>query len=115
MHELAICRGIITQVTAIAAEHNAQHVDRIYLKIGPLSGVEPDLLRSAFPIASARSVASDAALVIQSLPIRVHCKSCHAESEVAINKIICGHCGDWQTELVSGDELLLERVELEIH
>ena len=115
MHELAICRGIISQVSAIAAEHNAQQVDRIYLKIGPLSGVEPDLLRSAFPIASARSVASRATLVIHSLPVRVRCKSCNSESEVSINKMLCSQCGDWQTELISGDELLLERVELETH
>ena len=113
MHELAICRSIIDQVTAIAVEHNAQQVDRIYLKIGPLSGVEPDLLRSAFPIASARSVASKAVLEIDSSPVRVRCKSCNAESEVAINKMICSRCGDWQTQVISGDELLLERVELE--
>jgi hydrogenase nickel incorporation protein HypA/HybF len=115
MHELAICRGIIDQVSAIAADHNAQHVDRIFLKIGPLSGVEPELLRSAFPIASAQTVASDATLVIQSLPVRVRCKSCSAESEVTINKMLCSQCGDWQTELLSGDEMLLERIELETH
>ena len=80
-----------------------------------MSGVEPELLRFAFPIASAQTVASDATLVIQSLPVRVRCKSCSAESEVTINKMLCGHCGDWQTELLSGDEMLLERIELETH
>jgi len=115
MHELAICRGLVNQVSAIAAEHNAQNVDKIFLKIGPLSGVEPDLLRSAFPIASAESIAAKATLIIQSLPVRVRCKICHTESEVLINRMLCGQCGDWQTELISGDELLLERVELEVH
>lgn len=112
MHELSICQSLISQVSDIAAEHNATEVENIYLQIGPLSGVEPELLQSAFPFASADTVAEQATLIISSLPIRVRCKTCLGESEASINKLVCGLCGDWQTELLAGDELLLERVEM---
>jgi len=112
MHELSICQSLLKQVGNIAAEHHASAVENIYLQVGPLSGVEPDLLQSVFPIASADTVAERAKLIISSMPIRVRCRTCSAESEASINRLVCGHCGDWQTELLTGDELLLERVEM---
>lgn len=113
MHELSVCQSIIDQVTQVAEQHRGSAVDKIYLQVGPLSGVEPQLLRSAFPIARVNSVASHAELVINTLPVRVVCTVCGAESEVTPNRLLCGSCGDWQTKLVSGDELLLERIELQ--
>lgn len=113
MHELAVCQSIVDQVSHIAAEHQSSFIEKIYLQIGPLSGVEPDLLQSAFPLACANTAAAKAKLVINTIPIRVRCKSCHAESEVSANRLVCSTCGDWQTTLISGNEMLLERVELQ--
>jgi len=101
------------QVAALAREHGACAVSKITLRIGPLSGVEAHLLQQAFPLASAGGVAQEAALVIESLPVRVRCRECGAESEVKPNHLVCGECGAWKTQLLSGDELLLASVELE--
>jgi hydrogenase nickel incorporation protein HypA/HybF len=30
-----------------------------------------------------------------------------------MNRLLCGACGDWHTQVIGGDELLLESVELE--
>jgi hydrogenase nickel incorporation protein HypA/HybF len=53
MHELAVCQGLMNQVEQIAQRENAERVTRILLRVGPLSGVEPQLLIDAFSIASA--------------------------------------------------------------
>lgn len=113
MHELSVCQGLIKQVSQIAAEHNATHVEKIYLQVGPLAGVEPALLQTAFPIARINSLAEQAEMFIQTVPIRVRCKTCSAESEASVNNLTCLACGDWQTELLSGDELLIERIEMQ--
>lgn len=112
MHEMSICQGLLNQVTQIAAEHHATAVKKIYLQVGPLSGVEPDLLQNIFPIARSNTISANAELVIQLLPIKVKCRRCAAESNATINKLVCAECGDWHTELISGDELLLQRVEI---
>lgn len=112
MHELAICQGLINQLDRIAAENNARQVEKIYLHIGPLSGVVPELLQSAFSIASADTVADQAQLIIEAMPIRIYCSQCDSESDVRANRLVCAQCGNWQTTLISGDELLLQRVEL---
>jgi len=52
-------------------------------------------------------------MFIKTMPIRVRCKTCKEESETTLNNLSCTACGDWQTELLSGDELLIERVEIQ--
>ena len=113
MHELAVCQDIIAQVEQLATEHKARAIHSISLEIGPLSGVEAALLEAAFPIASAGTVAEQAQLEITAMVITVKCNECHKQSEASANKLICEHCGSWQTRLVSGDEMLLKRIEMD--
>ena len=112
MHELSLCQALLGEVARSASAHDAVRVSRIVLRLGPLSGAEAALLRNAFPIAAAGSVAEGAELAIEEQPIRVHCQACGADSDAVANRLICGECGDWRTRLVSGDELLLASVEL---
>lgn len=112
MHELSVCQAMLREVARVAAGRDAAAVRRIVLRLGPLSGVEPDLLAEAFPLARAGTVADGAELVIERLPIRVRCDTCGAETEAAANRLLCAACGDWRTRLISGDELLLVSVEL---
>jgi len=115
MHELAICQSLMEQVESIAHERDAKRVTSITIGMGPLSGVEFQLLKNAYPIASAGTVAEDAELVIEHLPIRVRCNQCGSESDALPNKLTCKQCGDWRTTLISGDEMMLMSLELEKH
>lgn len=113
MHELSVCQGMLSQMQAIAAEHGARAITGVTVQVGPLSGVEPELLVQAFSIASAGGIADGAELKVDTLPIRVHCERCGAQTDATANRLLCGVCGDWHTRLLSGDELLLASVELE--
>ena len=112
MHEFAVCQGMLTQIEAIAAEQQAAAVDMITVQIGPLSGIESHLLTQAFPLAAAGTVAEKAELIVETLPIKVKCQTCGAETEAKPNRLVCGQCGDYHTQLLSGDEMLLASLEL---
>ncbi len=112
MHELAICRQMLKQVTQIAAANDALSVASISVRIGPLSGVESHLLKQAFPFAASGSVAEKAQLLIESMPVRVRCGQCGSETDARTNDLSCANCGDYHTQLLSGDELLLIGLEL---
>jgi hydrogenase nickel incorporation protein HypA/HybF len=114
MHELSICQALLDQVERIAVEHGASAVERILLRVGPLSGVEGSLLRHAYPLAAAGTIAENAELVIEAAPVRVACSDCGAETDAIPNRLLCGDCGSYKTRLVSGDELLLANLELTI-
>lgn len=113
MHELAVAQALVEQVNAVILQNNASSASLIRVRIGPLAGVVPELLGSAFPLAAAGSRMEHAVLDLVAAPIKVRCQTCGTETEAAMNRLICGACGDWHTQVVSGDELLLESVELE--
>ena len=113
MHELVVAQALVEQVDAVIDQHGATQASLIRVRIGPLAGVVPELLATAFPLAAAGSRMEHAALEFAHAPIRVRCQTCGAETEAAMNRLICGACGDWHTQIISGDELLLESVELE--
>ena len=112
MHELAVCKALVTQVTEIA-RRRAARVSAVHVGIGPLAGIEPHLLEQAYPFASAGTAAAGSRLMVALMPLRVRCSHCGAESAPPLDRLRCEACGDWQTELLSGDEMLLQSVELD--
>ena len=112
MHELSICMALMEQVERIAREHQARSVERIVLQVGPLSGVEGELLKRAWPLAAIGTLAENAELVIETAAVQVSCTQCGEVSEVVPNRLLCSACGDFRTRLVSGDEMLLANLEL---
>jgi hydrogenase nickel incorporation protein HypA/HybF len=113
MHELSICQALIDQVEQLARDNQATTVTAIWLQVGPLSGAEIPLLEHAYPVAAAGTLAEHAALTIEAAPIRVRCRTCGEESAATANRLLCGICNDYRTELVSGDEMILSRLEFE--
>jgi len=113
MHELAVCQALIGEVDAVARANRAAAVTDIYVSIGPLSGVEAALLYRAFPLAAAGTVASGADLHIEETPVRVRCGECGVETTTVANRLVCGSCGDWRPAVISGDEMLLQRVAMQ--
>jgi hydrogenase nickel incorporation protein HypA/HybF len=113
MHELSICLALLSEVEAIARARGARCVLRIAVDVGALSGVEAPLLERAFTIARAGTIAAGARLELRTPALRVRCRRCDREWETAEHHLVCDACGDFQTELSSGDELLLRQVEME--
>jgi hydrogenase nickel incorporation protein HypA/HybF len=89
-------------------------VEKVYLQVGPLSGIEPKLLRNAYPLAAAGTVAANAELIIETSEIVVTCSQCNAKTEAQANRLICSACGDFRTNIVSGDEMILQRLEMNL-
>ena len=112
MHELSLCEDLLEQVEAIARAHGAERIASITVRIGPLSGIEPMLLESAFSIGRVGTLAEEAELRMEQQPVRVVCQSCGAESQTSASHLICASCGSYDTKLLSGDELILASVEL---
>lgn len=112
MHELAVCQALVQQLESVSAANGGGTVELVRLRIGPLSGIEATLLRHAFPLAAAGTVADGAELLIEVAPVVVHCNECGVDSDAAPNRMLCGACGGYRVRMISGDEMLLESVEL---
>ena len=100
MHELAVCQALIEQVERVARDNAARRILSITVSVGPLSGIEAKLLEHAYPLAAAGTVAEEATLVVVTVPVRVRCRTCKAETEAASNRLLCGTCHDWQVDVI---------------
>jgi hydrogenase nickel incorporation protein HypA/HybF len=112
MHEFSIGQALMERIEAEAAARGATAVHRVRLTIGDQSGVEPDLLTTAFDILKEHGLCHGAALDIERVPARWACSSCGRD--IPPGEILrCGACGAI-ARLVSGDEIVLAQLEMEV-
>jgi hydrogenase nickel incorporation protein HypA/HybF len=112
MHEYSIVTSLIATAEARAREHGATAIHRLALRIGELSGVEADLLSSAFELARTGTLCADASLEVERVPVTWACRACGTPiSPGAVLR--CPACGA-PARLVSGDEIVLAQMELEV-
>jgi len=112
MHELSIAQALVEQVEEIVKREGAAGVESVKVSVGGLSGVEPDALDLAFPVATEGTLADGATLVIEKIPAVLTCRSCKQVSHPELAFMICEQCGSTDVELKGGRELLLTAVEL---
>ena len=111
MHEYSLVQAMVDRVEQEARARKAVAVHRLAVRIGALSGVEPELLASAFTLCR-QGILADAELDILRAEAAWACGSCGATIPVG-GILRCSACGA-PAKLVSGDEIMLERIEMEV-
>lgn len=116
MHELALLTSVVRAVErAIAGPDGSGAVPSVVaLRVGVLSGADPEALASAWPLALAGSPVEGARLVIEEVVAAVWCPGC--ERDVEIDEFFGLHCPvcDRPTgDLTAGRELEIAYVEVE--
>ena len=114
MHELSIALSILDLATEEAECRGGARVLAVHLKLGSLSGVYPNALRSAFEMAREGHLLPDAELVIVEVPVAVYCPACAAEHAIAtFPELRCPVCGTATPQIVRGRELEVVALEIE--
>ena len=111
MHEYSIVQALLDRVDHEAVIHGASRVHRVRIAIGELSGVEVDLLRTAYDTIRCHTCCQDAHLEVRRVNARWACAKCDTEIPRG-HPLRCPECGG-RARLVSGDEILLDRIEME--
>ena len=113
MHELSIALSILDLAGEEASRRGARVV-AVHLKLGPLSGVVKEALESAYALAREGTPMASAALVIEEVPLVVHCPICAADRTLdAVQPLCCSACGAATNDIVSGRELEVSALEIE--
>ena len=112
MHEYSIVQALLDRVDGEARARGATAVHALSIRIGELSGVEVDLLATAYEMFRAHTICESAALEIQAVPAQWACGPCGAP--IRRGAILrCPHC-DAPATLVQGAEIMLDRIEMEV-
>lgn len=113
MHELSIAMALVEQLKTAAEREKALRITSVTISVGAISGADPDALEFAFKTAAEESPAAGAALVIEKIPARVHCRACGKDGEPRAHLIACRYCESTDIELTGGRELMLKNMEIE--
>jgi hydrogenase nickel incorporation protein HypA/HybF len=114
MHELSIALSLLEVAEEeIEKQGGGSRVAALYLRVGPLSGIVPEALTSAYELACERTPFEGSRLVFEEVPIVIFCPKCNAERPVhSVQNICCVECNTPSAEIVHGRELLLSALEL---
>lgn len=115
MHEYSLARDVAAQVVRIARANYGKRVIEVVIEAGPLSGIEPVLLQSAFEQCTAATELHGTQLTIRDVPLVIRCRSCAQVSSLQDFLFVCPTCGSASVEVVSGDKLMLRHIELIQH
>jgi len=110
MHELSIADAVVEIVTRHAG---GRRVTKVELRVGHLRQVVPSALEFAFELVAQGTPAEGAELAVEEVPANVRCTSCGADSTLRAFPARCPACGSLDAEVTSGEELLVDALELE--
>jgi len=113
MHELSIAESALGAALDHARQAGASQIRLLVIRVGALSGVDPEALQSAFAVILPGSPAEGAAVQIDEVPALAYCAGCKQEFEPDTQLVFeCPVCGRLSTEVRRGRELDLVRLEM---
>lgn len=113
MHEYSIVQSLIDTCQVHAKENNAKRVTKVVVKIGVMSGIEPQLLKTAFDTFKEETICDGAEFILNIQKVIVFCKSCQKETTLEQLEYLCPHCQSSALNITDGEEMYLMQLELE--
>ena len=113
MHEYSIVQSLLDSCEENARKNNSTKVTKVVVKIGVMSGVEPDLLQTAFDTFKDGTMCQDCEFIINIQPIVIKCHKCSIESILSKNEYACPKCQSIELDVIDGEDMYLMQLELD--
>ncbi len=116
VHEVSIALSMMDELTRIAKENDAKSITSVNLRIGRSSGIVIDSLKFAFDaIKLENSLIASAEIHIEDVPLRYKCSECEKDFELeSIHFPSCPFCKSFRLKILSGEEMDIANMELEV-
>jgi hydrogenase nickel incorporation protein HypA/HybF len=116
MHEFSICEGIIENVLIELgrAGYENSRIVKTKIKVGDMHQIVPDTLSFAYETLTKDTALERSVLEIEMVPVTCTCGSCGRSGEIIPPLFRCSSCGSGDIAIVTGRELIIESMEVEI-
>ena len=112
MHEYSLIQALVERVETEARARAAAAVHRLEVRIGEMAGVDVELFKTAYLTFRERTICEHAELAVQVVPVAWACEGCGG-AIAAGGPLRCPHCHA-PARMVGGDEIILDRIEMEV-
>jgi hydrogenase nickel incorporation protein HypA/HybF len=113
MHEASIAQNVLDIAINTATENSAIKINKVCLKIGQLTAIEENSLKFAFDALKEDTMAANAELLIEHIPIVGKCNNCGKKDTYSEMFFSCSNCGSYKMEILSGEELSIKEIEVD--
>ena len=113
MHEQSIVESLLTLALENAEKANAGKIHKINVVIGELAGAVDESMEFYFNFLRKGTKAEEATLEFKHIPTQLHCRKCNKTFTAKDLDFRCPDCQETQVDIVAGQELYLESLEVE--
>lgn len=114
MHEFAIVQSLIEVACREVEARGIKRVISLKASVGSLRHVEPQNLEFLYHHCTKGTLLEGSELIVESQGVTVRCQHCGRTFEVVGGSFVCPQCGVADVNVLSGDEHILEEMEVEI-
>jgi hydrogenase nickel incorporation protein HypA/HybF len=111
MHEMKLVENMVDILEKEVSDLAVGHVKKIYLEIGSLRAVVPELVIYAFENAPKNEKLKGAGIEIEIMPVKFRCVKCGAVKEAEESAFACKSCDSQESEMISGKEFIIKGIE----
>lgn len=111
MHELRIAEDLSAIVLETAIREKLSIVSKVNISFGQMIQIVPEIFEFAFRECVKNSVAENADLNIEIIPIKMKCIDCGNDFKIEENLFVCNICGSTNLEIREGKELFIKSLE----
>lgn len=120
MHDVTAAQRIAATVLQAAREQDAERVQRVQIALGAMAMIDPEQLEFWLEQILRGTIAEDAQIEIEQLPLRVRCIDCGHEGDVEVpdDPIYhlmtyaprCPECGSENLEVLAGGACVVRAI-----
>ncbi|MBP8718393.1 MAG: hydrogenase maturation nickel metallochaperone HypA [Candidatus Atribacteria bacterium] len=113
MHERSVAKNLLDIVLHNANKDGKKYkIKTINIVIGQFTVINEDLLVDSFYQLSQSTSAENAIINITHSPLEGRCQDCQSKFEINKNEFQCPFCNSHDIQIVSGDELFVQDIEV---
>jgi hydrogenase nickel incorporation protein HypA/HybF len=112
MDEVVLMQNILEAAVNSARQYGAGHIDKVKMQVGVASGLALESLERAFDVVKKGTIAKDAHIQVEYVPIICYCATCNVEFQPIDLFYECPECHQPYCEVRQGKELELASLEV---
>jgi hydrogenase nickel incorporation protein HypA/HybF len=111
MHELKIAEDLVKIVLDAATKEGLKKVFTVNVCFGEMIQIVPEIFEFAFTETVRDTIAFNAIIDIEIVPVKLKCKDCGNEFGLSGNMFFCPVCSSADIEILQGKELYVKSIE----
>jgi len=111
MHEIKIAKELSEIVLDVAVREKLLKVTRVNISFGQMIQIVPDIFDFAFRVTVKGTIAEDAEVSVEIVPVRLCCRKCKNEFITEEYNFLCNKCDSSEIDIINGKEIFVKSIE----